>query len=153
MYEPGPTPRLNYYSVLGVPEYASYVRIHQAHRRLVKRYRKLNTPAAHDMLAMIEEASLVLGDEARRRAYDLQMFGPGAKTPSSSFLSLDSEGSWSLLGASWLAIVFGALALMLMALTFIRRSSAERLRSIRPHIAFAIAFHVLFITASLLLLR
>jgi len=66
----------NYYAILGVSPQASQEEIKRAYRSLAKQYhpdKNLGDPASEEKLKEINEAYQILGDEGKRREYDLAL--------------------------------------------------------------------------------
>lgn len=68
-----------YYTLLGVPEHASYHEIKRAYRRLARKYHpdRNNSSFAEDMIKNINRAFEILSDEAKRREYDSMNYENG----------------------------------------------------------------------------
>jgi len=69
----------DYYSVLGVSPDASSKEIHTVYRELALKYhpdRNGGDPESEERLKEINQAYHMLGNEDRRRQYDLQVRGP-----------------------------------------------------------------------------
>jgi curved DNA-binding protein CbpA len=64
--------RVNYYTILGVPQYAKYREIKVAYRRLALKYHpdRNSSPFAEDAIKRINAAFETLSDKDKRRQYD-----------------------------------------------------------------------------------
>lgn len=75
----------NYYDILGVQRTASSEEIQKAYRDLAKKHhpdRNLDNPEAGEIFKQVNEAYQTLNDPAKRKAYDAQLKGGGAKSAS-----------------------------------------------------------------------
>lgn len=63
---------MNYYTILGVPQYAKYREIKAAYRRLALKYHpdRNNSPVSENSIKIINAAFEVLSDKDKRRQYD-----------------------------------------------------------------------------------
>jgi curved DNA-binding protein CbpA len=66
----------NYYTILGVSQYAKYREIKQAYRRLALKYHpdRNSSPFAEDVIKSINAAFEILSDRDKRRQYDKVAF-------------------------------------------------------------------------------
>lgn len=95
----------DYYKVLGVKPTASARELKQAHRNLVKTLHPDKNPADKALIYKINEAWSVLGDAAKRTAYDAKFMAQGGAVGESVFGLSQAENGFSLaitrdLGAS-----------------------------------------------------
>ena len=67
---------INYYTILGVSQYAKYREIKQAYRRLALKYHpdRNSSPFAEDVIKSINAAFEILSDRDKRRQYDKVAF-------------------------------------------------------------------------------
>lgn len=78
----------NYYDILGVPKTASEDEIKKAYRSLAFKYhpdRNPDNPQAEEKLKQINAAYDVLGDETKRKNYDLGGYSSNSYQQSSSY--------------------------------------------------------------------
>jgi curved DNA-binding protein CbpA len=63
---------MNYYAILGVPQYAKYREIKAAYRRLALKYHpdRNSSPVSENSIKIINAAFEVLSDKNKRRQYD-----------------------------------------------------------------------------------
>ena len=86
-----------YYTILGVPEKASYREIKQAYRKLARKYHpdRNNSAFAEDMIKKINAAFEVLSDQTKRSRYDKLGYADSPAQSSSEGETAEPQGASS----------------------------------------------------------